>query len=80
MLKNSRSDCGSYVNWWNMKTDKCMSIQWEMERKQLYYYYAAKYPKEVEAIISLDGTHFIYANNVDRISEITDNLLYKANQ
>ncbi len=28
----------------------------------------------------LDGTHFIYLNNVDRISEITDDLLLKANQ
>ena len=28
----------------------------------------------------LDGTHFIYANNVDRIAEITDNLLRKDNQ
>lgn len=26
----------------------------------------------------LDGTHFIYINNVDRIAEITDNLLNKA--
>ncbi len=28
----------------------------------------------------LDGTHFIYQNNVDRIAEITDDLLLKANQ
>ncbi len=28
----------------------------------------------------LDGTHFIYANNVDRIAEIVDNLLLKANK
>jgi len=28
----------------------------------------------------LDGNHFIYLNNVDRIAEITDDLLLKANQ
>lgn len=28
----------------------------------------------------LDGTHFIYLNNVDRIAEITDDLLLKANK
>ncbi len=28
----------------------------------------------------LDGTHFIYANNVNRIAKITDDLLLKANQ
>ena len=28
----------------------------------------------------LDGTHFIYANNVDRIAEITDNVVLKANE
>lgn len=28
----------------------------------------------------LDGTHFIYANNVDRIAEIADEVLLKANQ
>lgn len=28
----------------------------------------------------LDGKHFIYLNNVDRIPEITDDLLLKANQ
>lgn len=26
----------------------------------------------------LDGTHFIYINNVNRIAEITDDLLLKA--
>jgi len=28
----------------------------------------------------LDGTHFIYLNNVDRITEITDNVLLEGNQ
>lgn len=27
----------------------------------------------------LDGTHFIYLNNVDRIAEITDNILFEGN-
>jgi hypothetical protein len=28
----------------------------------------------------LDGTHFIYLNNVDRIAEIADDVLLKANR
>jgi len=28
----------------------------------------------------LDGNHFIYSNNVDRISDIHDSVLIKANQ
>ena len=28
----------------------------------------------------LDGTHFIYQNNVDRIAEITNDLLLNLNQ
>ena len=43
-------------------------------------YYAAKHPDEVEAVISLDGSHFIYLNNVDRIVEITIEILQFSNE
>lgn len=61
------------------KTYETPNKQLKMTPQQYQYDHLERIGEHVEYEI-LDGNHFIYANNADRILEIVDNLLIKANQ
>ena len=60
------------------KTYETPNKQFKMTPQEYQYKHLERIGKHVKYEI-LDGTHFIYANNVHRIAEITDNLLLQAN-
>jgi pimeloyl-ACP methyl ester carboxylesterase len=61
------------------KTYETPNKQLKMTPQEYQYKHLERIGKHVKYEV-LEGTHFIYANNVDRIAEITDNLLLKADQ
>lgn len=61
------------------KTYETPNKQLKMTPQEYQYQHLERIGVHAEYEI-LDGTHFIYANNVDRIAEIVDNLLFKSNQ
>lgn len=61
------------------KTYETPNKQLKVTPQEYQYNHLERIGKHVKYEI-LDGTHFIYANNVDRITEITDDLLRETNK
>ncbi|RSK29244.1 alpha/beta hydrolase [Bacillus sp. HMF5848] len=61
------------------KTYETPNKQFKMTPQEYQYQHLERIGQHAKYEI-LEGTHFIYANNVDRIAEITDDVLLSANQ
>jgi len=69
----------SYFKVISKKTYETPNKQLKMTPQEYQYEHLERIGKHAKYEI-LDGTHFIYANNVNRIAEITDDLLLMTNQ